>query len=227
MYILTSHKKGISSLQLGRDVGITQKSAWFVNHRIREMLKDKAPELLSNIVEVDETFVGGLDKNRHVNKRKGITGTSGKMPVMGLLERQKKVIAHKIKGTKTHIIQPEIYNNVEKESTIVTDSFPAYRGMSKDYGHIVVDHKNGQYTRGIYDTNSIENFWSHFKRGIYGIYHSVSEKHLDRYVTEFSARYNTRKCDETVRFNAFLTKCAGRLKYNDLIDVDKNISTNV
>lgn len=219
IYLGCNHKKGISSLQLGRDLGITQKSAWFVLHRIREMLKDKAPQLLSNMVEVDETYVGGKDINRHKNKKKeGGAGMVNKTPMFGLLERGNKVIAGKVPVAQGVILKPIIYNKVKSGSIVVSDGFGAYRGIDKYYGHIVVNHEIGEYVRGSFHTNTIEGFWSLFKRGIIGIYHYVSPKHIDRYCDEFSYRYNYRKFsqDNVVR-NAMLQSEGRRLKYKDLI----------
>jgi transposase-like protein len=220
MYLITSHKKGISSLQLSRDVGITQKSAWFVNHRIREMLKDKAPELLSNIVEADETLVGGKEKNKHKNKR--IEGTQGrstetKNVMFGILERKGKVEATKVNDVKRKTLQTIINDRVEKKSIIFTDEWTGYKGLSKNFYHGSVNHNEGIYVEGLIHTNTIEGFWSLFKRGIFGIYHSISEKHTDRYLVEFTQRYNTRNKTEVDRFNVFLKNCEGRLKYEELI----------
>jgi len=220
MYLITSHKKGISSLQLGRDIGVTQKTAWFINHRIREMLIDKAPELLSNIVEVDETYVGGKDRFKHKSKKAG--GTQGrsikdKTVMFGLLERKGRVVAYKIPNAQRITLIPLIENSVKKGSTVITDEHYAYRGISSEYEHLSINHAQDIYVNGIAHTNSIEGFWSLFKRGIIGIYHNVSEKHINRYLVEFFQRYNTRETTEADRFNYFLSNCEGRIKYQDLI----------
>jgi transposase-like protein len=220
MYLITSHKKGISSLQLHRDLGVTQKTAWFINHRIREMLKDNAPELLSNVVEIDETYVGGKDRFKHNSKKTGSTqgrSTKNKTVMFGLLERKGKVVAYKIPNTQRATLIPLINQGVAKGSTVITDEYFAYRGISSDYTHLSIQHNQDIYVNGIAHTNSIEGFWSLFKRGIIGIYHNVSEKHINRYLVEFSQRYNTRTTTESDRFNYFLSNCEGRIKYQDLI----------
>lgn len=221
IYLCTSHKKGISSLQLSRDLNISQKTAWFMLHRIREMLREKAPSMLKNTVQIDETYVGGKSKNKHIEKRSlKSQGRSikDKTPVVGLLEKDGKVIAFVVKDTKASTLKSVIKNKVEKGSTIVTDAYRSYKKLDEDFTHIVVKHEDGKYiVDNQFHTQNIENFWSLFKRGIVGIYHYISPKHLQRYCEEFSARYNTRKISDPKRFNIYLSKTNGRLKYDDLI----------
>lgn len=221
LYLISSSKKGISSLQLSRQLGITQKSAWFVLHRIREMLKDKTPVQLSGVIEVDETYVGGKEKNKHKSKRNHQTGMADKTPMVGLLQRDGKMVLKAIgKGTANgNTIKPIIRQHVVKEATIYTDGFGAYKDLHLEFAdHGIVDHKNGEYVvNGIVHTNSIEGFWSIMKRGIYGIYHQVSDKHLQRYCDEFSARFNTREIKDNERFEKAVKNSEGRLKYNQLI----------
>jgi transposase-like protein len=218
MYLCTAHKKGISSLQLGRDLHLTQKTAWFVLHRIREMLTDNAPELLEGTVEVDETYVGGKNINRHANK-KIKQGEEDKTPVVGLLERGGNVSTYVVSETTSEVLHPIMKNRLKKSSaTLITDGYSAYHGLGKDYPHFVVNHSDGVYVVGKYHTNTIENFWSLLKRGIIGIYHSVSPKHLHRYCNEFGFRYNSRQIKDATRFELSVGRAEGkRLRYVDLI----------
>lgn len=219
MYLITAHKKGISSLQLSRDLNIHQKTAWFMLHRIRGMVKAQAPEKLEGYVQVDETFVGGKNKNRHESKKvKGGQGRSSKdkTPVLGAIQLGGKVVANVVPDASRQSLQPIIRHMVKPGSIMVTDEWQAYNGLGLTYSHISVNHSAGEYVRGAFDTNSIENFWSLFKRGIVGIYHQVSAKHLQAYVDEFAYRHNTRKDNDQFRFSETLTKTEGRLKYKDL-----------
>jgi transposase-like protein len=219
IYLCTAHKKGISSLQLHRDLGVTQKTAWFMLHRIREMLRQKKSPLLQGTVQADETFVGGKNKNRHADKK--IEASQGrsvkdKTPVFGLVN-EGKVNTEVITDTKATTLKPIIEAMVEKGAIVVTDEWNGYTGLSIDYDHQVIKHNEGKYKHGEFHTNSVEGFWSLLKRGIFGIYHYASPQHLNRYCDEFSYRYNTRKIDDSDRFMASLTKVNGRLTYKQLI----------
>lgn len=219
IYLATAHKKGISSLQLHRDLGVTQKTAWFMLHRIREMLREKKPEILSGVVQADETFVGGKNKNRHADKK--IENSQGrsvedKTPVLGMLSKG-KVNTTVIPDTKAETLKPIIESMVKKGAIIVTDEWVSYTGLAKDYRHKVIKHKDGQFVHHGFHTNSIEGFWSLLKRGIFGIYHYVSPQHLHRYCDEFSYRYNTRHISDVERFTASLGRVDGELSYKQLI----------
>jgi len=196
IYFATMHKKGISSCQLARDISVTQRTAWHMLHRIRHTLIDNGFEKkLSKTVEVDETFVGGKNRNRHWNKK--IPNSQGrsfkdKTPVFGMLQRGGKLRAQSVPDTKRKTLEPIIMANVKKNAKVMSDEWMAYNKLYKNFTHKVVNHKRFQYVIGTAHTNTIEGFWSLFKRGILGIYHNVSRKHLDRYVDEFVYRYNTR-----------------------------------
>lgn len=219
IYIATSHKKGISSCQLAKDISVTQKTAWFILHRIREMLKAKAPSMLNSMVEIDETYCGSKAKNLHRSVRKNLKGTgyTDKTMVFAILERQGNVWAKMVEKTNGETLVPIIKENVDKSNMVVTDGFGAYYYLGKDYRHVVVNHAQDIWTDGIFHTNTVEGFFSQLKRGIYGIYHHASPKHLQRYCNEFAFRYNTRKSNESNRFDYSLANCNGRLKYSDLI----------
>ncbi len=219
IYICTAHKKGISSIQLGKDLGITQKTAWFMWHRIRTMLTPADDEMLSNVVEVDETYVGGKWANMHTHKRDKLReiGKDPKIPVMGLVERDGK-LRLKVIG-ETDGFKDFVHKYVSPDAIVVTDAHLSYRGIDETHkGHMIVNHSLGEYLVGdIYHTNTIEGFFSILKRGIYGIYHQVSHKHLHRYCEEFAYRYNSRKLKDRDRFVITLSNPEGRLKYRQLI----------
>lgn len=219
IYLCTSHKKGISSHQLAKDIGITQKSAWHMIHRIREMARMKNPTILTGTIQADETFVGGKNKNRHANKKIKLSqgrSVKDKTPVFGLLS-DGKVNIGVVPDTKAVTLKPIITDMVEKGAIIVTDEWGAYNGLNKDYQHEVVKHNAENYvTDKGFHTNSLEGFWGLFKRGIFGIYHKVSPKHLNRYCDEFEFRYNTRKMGETERFDMALTRIETTLPYKQL-----------
>lgn len=219
IYLITAHKKGISSLQLAEDLQITQKTAWFVLHRIREMYKISAPEMLKDVVQVDETFIGGKNKNRHADKKKeNSQGGSGKTIVFGARGLCGKVKTEVVVNREAETLNPIIEQWVDKGSIMVSDEHRSYNTLSADYFHVSINHSEGEYVRGGFTNNGIENFWSLFKRGIIGIYHQVSPKHLHRYSTEFSYRYNSRSDSATLRFsNTIKNSNSARLKYTDLI----------
>ncbi|HVW13113.1 MAG TPA: IS1595 family transposase [Mucilaginibacter sp.] len=222
IYLATAHKKGISSHQLSRDLGITQKTAWFLLHRVREMFKESAPEMLDGTVEIDETFVGGKNKNRHAKRKAPKSqGRShvDKTAVVGLLQRDGNVKTFVVENTNADTLQGIMLANVKPEAKVVTDAYRSYNGLDKTYNHVAIKHTEGNYiTVGDDHTNCIEGFWSQLKRGIIGIYHQVSPKHLHRYCHEFGYRYNNRKITDVTRFeNAFKGIDNKRLTYEKLI----------
>lgn len=220
IYIVTSHKKGISSLQLSRDLDITQKSAWFMLQRIRKCFGIENNNELDNEVEADETYIGGKNKNRHSDKKiEGSQGRSSKdkTPVVGMVERGGKVNAKKVENVKQATLCREIIQNVKESAKLYTDEWLGYKGLERIYDHSIVKHNQSQYVVGRVHTNTIEGFWSILKRGIVGIYHFTSKKHLQMYVDEFVFRYNTRNTTTQNRFNLLLSNLENRLTYKTLI----------
>ncbi|MBL1405004.1 MAG: IS1595 family transposase [Rhizobiales bacterium] len=220
IWLVTSHKKGISSVQLSKDIGVTQKSSWFMLQRIRNCFGFDNENQISNEVEVDETYVGGKNKNKHIGKRIGGTqgrSTKDKAPVFGMVERGEKLNAKHVSDVGIKTLTAEIVKHV-KDATIYSDEWLGYNALKRIYDHQFVKHGAGQYVDGKVHTNTIEGFWSLMKRGILGIYHFTSVKHLQFYVDEFVFRYNTRDNNEGQRFNLFLSNTEKRLKYQDLIN---------
>lgn len=222
LYVFSSHKKGISSHQLAKDISVTQKSAWFLLHRLRYAFDHpNFKQTLGNVVEIDEAGIGGQSYYKHANKKlKNEEGStiSGKTSVIGMRERGGNVKAMVIADRTKETLIPIIYENVDLDSVVMTDELIAYQNLGKHYDHHAVNHSAKQFVNGMAHTNGIENFWSHLKRGIDGIYHSISKEHLQAYVDEFVLRFNTRKFSTQGRFDFVLSAISNkRLKYEDLI----------
>lgn len=217
IFLAGSNRKGISSLQLSRELGITQKTAWFVLHRVRTMLTANAPTMVGGTVEADETYIGGKEKNKHANKRRKEGDPDTKSVVLGVIERGGKVVLKYVPNATSENMVPFVKAHVADGAKLYTDEFVSYKRLGSDYSHSTINHSLRLYVNGDVHTNSIENFWSVLKRGIYGIYHSVSEKHLDRYLNEFASRFNERHNTEQAKLEKFLGQSEKRLKYKDLI----------
>lgn len=215
-YLVCSSKKGISALQLQRQLGIgSYRTAWSLNHKIRKAMEE-SPDFckLFGYVEADETYVGGKGKGKRGR------GSQTKTPVIGLVQRNGKAKVKPAKRVDAKTLQEFIVNNVDTFSKILTDEWPAYNGIGKyfDFGHAVVNHKSGEYVRGDISTNWIESFWSLLKKGIGGIFHHVSVKYLGLYCDEFCYRWNTRKDSDGERFNQALKGILGKkVQYSMLV----------
>lgn len=215
IYLLHSQKKGISSVQIAKFCDVTQKTAWFMLHRIRYAVEHKDfMRPLDGVVEIDEHYSGGSTKGGKRGR-----GAEAKTPIVGMVEREGEIRLQVVENYKAATIMPIIRKNVKLECTsIITDDFSAYRGMEViAFDHHSVNHSQKEYVRGLVHTNTIEGFWSHFKAGIRAIQIGVSKKHLNRYCKEYEFRYNNRKIFDYARFQELMNNCSGRLTYANLI----------
>jgi transposase-like protein len=197
-HLMMASKKGMSALQIGRMLGFSKKTAWFVCHRIRESLRETSPDMLGGdgkTVEVDDSFVGGLEKNKHRSKRKHQgTGGVGKESVVALVERGGRVHSHHVPAVNAATLAPILEAQLHGASYVYTDEGGAMKkGAGQFDRHDYVNHSIGEYVRGDVHTNTIEGYFSIMKRGIYGTFHHISQQHLKRYLAEFDYRYNERE----------------------------------
>jgi transposase-like protein len=220
-YIYNAHKKGISSCQLAKDISVSQPTAWFMLQRLRFASKNRNHTQFEGINEIDEAYIGGSDANKHSNQK----GKKDKTVVIGIVNRDtKQVKAFKVASAEKENLLPRVNINIKRGATIISDTFQGYKDLKRSYDHNTVKHSAGEYvkknSRTAYKihTNTIEGFWSQLKRGINGVYHWVSEKHMQQYCNEFSYRYNTRDLKDFERFGSFITnniQC--KLYYKSLV----------
>ena len=235
MYLISTHKKGISSVQLATDIQVTQKTAWYILHKIRTLYKQDENIRLNGVVECDEMYLGGRETNKH--ERKKVKGTQGgaktKTPIFGMTmkwkteevdkttgEMYEKIhtyeVAKKVPDTKASTILPIIEKYVEEGSTVITDESSIYNGLSVKYTHVFVCHSDKEFVVGSCTTNGIEGFWGHFKRVVFGTYHFVSKTYLERYIDEAVYRFNTKEMKGGDRFAYMFGKAIGRVQYKDV-----------
>jgi len=233
MYLISCHKKGISSVQLATDIHVTQKTAWFILHKCRTLFKQDENVILSGMVECDEMYLGGREPNKHESKKtKGAQGgAKTKSPIFGMTMKWKTEevntttgevyekthtfeVAKKVEKANGATILPIIKHFVAEGSTVVTDESGIYNGLAtENYKHVFVCHSDKEYTIGSFTTNGIEGFWGHFKRVVFGTCHFVSNAYLERYIDEAVFRFNTKEMDESARFAHMFKAAIGYCDY--------------
>ena len=224
MYLISSHKKGVSSCQLARDIKVTQKTAWFILHKVRGLYGQNDSASLNGEVEMDEMYLGGREANKHESKHtEGTQGrsTKTKTPIFGMLERDGKVVAMKVENTQGKTLMPIVSQFVESGSTTYTDEANIYHSLTKNgYEHLFVNHSQREYVRAKdIHTNGIEGFWAHFKRVVFSTYHCVSKDYVQRYIDEQVYRWNTREEKASYRFHDMFSKAVKSFTYSDVLSL--------
>lgn len=213
MYEIASHKKGISSCQVARDLEIEQHNAWYMMQKIRTLFGFKDAIILDGEVEMDEMYLGGKETNKHESKKtEGTQGrsTKTKTPIFGMAERGGDVVIKKVDNTQAKTLMPIIKEFVRENAWVFTDELVSYNGLRKEgYNHDVVFHANKEFVRGRAFTNTIEGFWGHFKRVVFGTYHFVSKERLQAYIDEQVFRWNTRTWEDGTRFEQMFNRACG------------------
>ena len=224
MYLISSHKKGVSSCQLARDINVTQKTAWFILHKVRGLYGQSDAVSLDGDVEMDEMYLGGRETNKHESKK--VSGTQGrstktKTPIFGMIERDGKVVVKKVDDTKGATLLPIVGQFVSDTARVYTDELSAYNGLEKQgFYHQIVNHGKREFVRSKdIHTNSIEGFWAHFKRVVFSTYHMVSKDYLSRYIDEQVYRWNTREEKASYRFHDMLCKAVKHFDYTDVLSL--------
>lgn len=236
MYLISCHKKGVSSVQLATDIHVTQKTAWYILHKVRTLYRQE-DVVLNGVVECDEMYLGGRETNKHECKKTAKTqgrSTKTKTPIFGLTMVWKDedvdyttgevktrthtyTVAKKVADARKDTLIPIIEHFVSEGSTIVTDELSAYDSIDPSrYNHLFVRHGEKEFVVGSYSTNGIEGFWGHFKRMVFGTYHFVSKIYLERYIDEAVFRFNSKEMDESVRFSYMFSKAMGTCYYKDV-----------
>lgn len=211
-YLLSISKKGISSVELSKAIGVTQKSAWYLLHKIRYMCQHNSNDRkLKNTVECDETYIGGKMRGGKRGR-----GSENKTPVFGMLERDGGLMITPVPDTKRKTLEPIIYKNVGSGTHIMTDEWKAYSKLEQNFKHSIVKHNQKEYVNGETHVNSLEGAWGLFKRSLLGTYHRPSRQHMDKYCAEFQANYNSRYAPTERRFKLYIDKNNLRVNYRDI-----------